>query len=210
MDIDYLSSRTWAALAITLGIVLLSRHDRRGRLPPGPRLLPLVGNVFDLPRKHAGQEYSDLADKYGDFFIFSTSLSSHLLLFGRPAAGEVVHLNVLGQSIVVLGSQEAARELLDKRSTTYSDRPVSIMVQLCVKTCCPAFVPAKRLYRSGFDRLLAFLNYGPAWKQNRRHFHHCFNAKILPEYAPVHSKAARSLLQSLISSSSEIEALVKL
>ena len=46
--------------------------------------------------------------------------------------GDVVYLNMLGQDIIVLGSLNAARDLLDKRSANYSDRPTSVMVQLCV------------------------------------------------------------------------------
>ena len=37
--------------------------------------------------------------------------------------GDVLHLSVLGKSIVVLNTEEAAFELLDKRSAIYSDRP---------------------------------------------------------------------------------------
>ena len=48
------------------------------------------------------------------------------------SSGEVLYLNALGQSILVLNSYEAARELLDKRSANYSDRPRSIMTKLCV------------------------------------------------------------------------------
>ena len=39
---------------------------------------------------------------------------------------------MLGQDIVILGSLKAARELLEKRSANYSDRPTSVMVQLYV------------------------------------------------------------------------------
>lgn len=49
-----------------------------------------------------------------------------------PSAGDVVYLDVLGQPMVVLGSYKVARELLDKRSANYSDRPRSIMAQLYV------------------------------------------------------------------------------
>lgn len=34
-----------------------------------------------------------------------------------------MHLNAFGKSIIVLSSEEAARELLDKRSANYSNRP---------------------------------------------------------------------------------------
>ena len=37
--------------------------------------------------------------------------------------GDVMHVSALGQSIVVLGSEKAAIDLLDKRSASYSDRP---------------------------------------------------------------------------------------
>lgn len=37
--------------------------------------------------------------------------------------GDVMHISALGQSIVVLGSEKAAIDLLDKRSASYSDRP---------------------------------------------------------------------------------------
>ena len=37
--------------------------------------------------------------------------------------GGVLHLSVLGKSIVVLNSEEAATDLLDKRSANYSNRP---------------------------------------------------------------------------------------
>ena len=54
--------------------------------------------------------------------------------------GDVIHLNVLGQDTVVLGSLKAARDLLDKRSANYSDRPTSVMVELYVYHACPRFL----------------------------------------------------------------------
>ena len=41
---------------------------------------------------------------------------------------------MLGKNITVLGSLKAARDLLDKRSANYSDRPTSVMLQLCVNS----------------------------------------------------------------------------
>ena len=45
------------------------------------------------------------------------------LVLRAPLTGDVIHLDILGQSIIVLNSQEAATDLLDKRSAKYSDRP---------------------------------------------------------------------------------------
>ena len=41
---------------------------------------------------------------------------------------------MLGKNITVLGSLKAARDLLDKRSANYSDRPTSVMLQLCANS----------------------------------------------------------------------------
>ena len=43
-----------------------------------------------------------------------------------------MYLNTLGQSILVIGSYKIARELLDKKSGNYSDRPQSVMINLYV------------------------------------------------------------------------------
>lgn len=40
-----------------------------------------------------------------------------------PTTGDVVYVNALGKSFIILGSEEAASDLLDKRSANYSDRP---------------------------------------------------------------------------------------
>ena len=43
--------------------------------------------------------------------------------YEQRCAGDVIYLNVLGKPIILLNSEEAAQELLDKRNTNYSRRP---------------------------------------------------------------------------------------
>lgn len=43
-----------------------------------------------------------------------------------------MHLDVLGQHMIILGTHEAAVDLLEKRSGNYSDRSSSIMANLYV------------------------------------------------------------------------------
>lgn len=45
-------------------------------------------------------------------------------------AGDILFFKVFGKRIIVLNSDEAARDLLDKRSAIYSDRPYSPMAEL--------------------------------------------------------------------------------
>ena len=45
-------------------------------------------------------------------------------------AGDILHLNVLGDSTVVLGNAELALEYLEKRSSVTSDRKQSALIEL--------------------------------------------------------------------------------
>ncbi|KAI9457532.1 cytochrome P450 [Russula earlei] len=77
--------------------------QRRGGIPypPGPPPLPLIGNLFDIPKEFAWLQFSALAKKYGD----------------------VISFRVFGQVIVVLNTSKATKELFEKRGEIYSDRP---------------------------------------------------------------------------------------
>ena len=47
-------------------------------------------------------------------------------------AGEVVHVNAIGQHIIHLNKYEVAFDLLERRSAKYSDRPLTEMIKLSV------------------------------------------------------------------------------
>ncbi|KAL1751253.1 cytochrome P450 [Schizophyllum commune] len=86
-----------------IAVYLLSRRRRDALpLPPGPKKLPLVGNLFDMPNSFEWERYMEWAKEFGT---------------------DIIHLDVAGKSIVVLDTYEAAIELLEKRSKDYSDRP---------------------------------------------------------------------------------------
>ncbi|OAX39032.1 hypothetical protein K503DRAFT_799959 [Rhizopogon vinicolor AM-OR11-026] len=44
--------------------------------------------------------------------------------------GDILHIEVLGKHIIVLNSTKTATEILDKKSSVYSDRPVFPMAEL--------------------------------------------------------------------------------
>lgn len=89
----FLVIRTW----------LRSRNLAVVPLPPGPKGLPLIGNVGDLPpsRVPEYQHWLKLKDRYG-------SLNS---------------ITVLGQTMVIVHDKEIAFELMEKRAHIYSERP---------------------------------------------------------------------------------------
>ncbi|KAF7428809.1 hypothetical protein PC9H_008041 [Pleurotus ostreatus] len=70
-------------------------------LPPGPPCVPIIGHLPSLPQDDQAElVYHEWAKKYGD----------------------VIRVTTLGRRIIILGSQQAATDLLEKRSGIYSDR----------------------------------------------------------------------------------------
>ncbi|KAI0794212.1 cytochrome P450 98A3 [Fomes fomentarius] len=157
------STMPYFLIALAITTALYVRRVRKTRrsvpLPPGPLPLPLIGNALNMPRRHLGREFMEMSKKYGD----------------------VVYLDALGQPLILLGSYRAASDLLDKRSSNYSDRPASFMVQ-----------------QVGFDWLMPLMGYGQEWRQHRRELHRVLNPEIIVEYQDIQLMTVRNFLRSLL------------
>lgn len=92
-------------------IILLCRLYQRPRAPPppGPRLLPIIGNLHQAPSSHAERVYHEWT-KYSPIFKLQYGL----------------------QTSIILGDYKTAHELLDKRSSIYSSCPSMLMAGQCV------------------------------------------------------------------------------
>lgn len=67
-------SPTLPALIALWGVVTIyivrNRRLRKGYpLPPGPKPLPVIGNLLDIPLKDEAATYNGWANKYGSFSI---------------------------------------------------------------------------------------------------------------------------------------------
>lgn len=111
--------------ALCLGFILRHfvrnkwRNPRHLSRPPGPRGLPLLGNLVALTRPRPWEVYDKLCKRHGAFRIrvrmfFLTNFSF---------SGDMVWLEALGQGILVVGSLDRALDLFDRKSMNYSDRP---------------------------------------------------------------------------------------
>lgn len=80
MEIDLYIIPAFPALLLSILVLFrlsscYSGHARsKGRsLPPGPRGLPIVGNLFNMPKIEPWVAYRDLCLKYGMYPISSSS-----------------------------------------------------------------------------------------------------------------------------------------
>ncbi|KAJ7723619.1 cytochrome P450 [Mycena maculata] len=102
MSFDLYSLIIFTAVFVSLYCIRLRRNQFRLPLPPGPRKLPLVGNIFDLPSTFEWETYLEWSKTYDS---------------------DILHLTAGPTTMIVLSSMEAAVDLLEKRSALYSDRP---------------------------------------------------------------------------------------
>ena len=106
-------------------------YQIRGGLPypPGPRPLPVIGNLIDIPKEFSWLTYTHLSKKYG---MSRSLLWVHLT---EQMTGDILSFHVFGQVIVVLSSIKSTKDLLDRRGDIYSDRPVTPIFDMYVFSC---------------------------------------------------------------------------
>ncbi|KAH8998282.1 cytochrome P450 [Lactarius hatsudake] len=146
------------------GVALLVIRTSKRRLPypPGPKRLPVVGNLFDMPSQEEWVAYRKWSETLGS---------------------DIIHADVIGSHIVILNSIKAANELLEKRSSIYSDRPHLVVLQ--------------ELF--GMDYHIGLVRYGPAWRHSRRQFQVYLGPADLEEYQLLEQQAVHRLLRNLLS-----------
>ncbi|KAI0293502.1 CyP450 monooxygenase [Multifurca ochricompacta] len=152
------------ALLIAYSYIQDKRRNPAGLpYPPGPKGYPVIGNLFDIPNAFIYKRFREMS---------------------RELNSDIIHLQVFGFHLIVCNSKGVADDLLDKRSSIYSDRPrMPMMVELM-----------------GFGWSLGFTPYNDWWKHSRKLFHKHFQPSAVPQFRPKKIKAAHGFLRQLIDS----------
>ncbi|KAF8259329.1 cytochrome P450 [Lactarius quietus] len=111
LSIEYLAL-DFAALSLFAYLLRTYHADRSRRrglqYPPGPRGLPLFGNLFDIPQRAPWETYTQWGKQYGD----------------------VTSISVLGRLVVFVNSARAAKDLFEQTGTLYMDRPTIPIIDM--------------------------------------------------------------------------------
>ncbi|EPS35311.1 hypothetical protein H072_11345 [Dactylellina haptotyla CBS 200.50] len=110
-----------------LWIVKKITSKRQLPLPPGPKGLPVFGNILDLPPKGL-PEWEHWA--------------KHKALYGPMSS-----VTILGQTIVLIHDIDIAVEMLDKKSVKFSNRPSMVFPKMCGYEHEMAILPYDRYHR---------------------------------------------------------------
>ncbi|CAK7225230.1 hypothetical protein SEUCBS140593_005832 [Sporothrix eucalyptigena] len=146
---------------VLLAVAKLSQIGRRpSDFPPGPPTLPLLGNLHLMPTKNPHLQFQKWAQEYGP--VYSLMLGT--------------------KTMIVLSSDVDVKEMLDRRSGIYSDRPDMFIGQKVA---------------SGNLRLVV-MRYGDNWRMIHKMVHNILNIKAAVTYVPYQDLENKILLESLL------------
>ncbi|QKX58383.1 uncharacterized protein TRUGW13939_05505 [Talaromyces rugulosus] len=140
--------------------IFLTAGKRAKNLPPGPPTLPVLGNLHQIPRKGSYLKFTEWARKYGG--IYSLKLGT--------------------ATAVVVTDRRIIKELVDKKSAKYSNRPHSYV--------------SHDLMTSG-DHLLV-MQYGQQWRSFRKIIHqHFMESMVEKNHIEVQNAEAVQMLRDM-------------
>ncbi|KAH6651347.1 cytochrome P450 [Chaetomium tenue] len=146
------------AVAIVIRLLLSGRRPKS--LPPGPPTLPIIGNLHQMPTRDAHLQFEKWAREYGPVYS---------LILGT-------------KTLIVLSSDKAVKDLLDKKSNMYSHRQEMYIGQ----TLC-----------SGDLRVL-MMGYDARWRMCRKLVHTLLNISAAKSYVPYQLLENKQMLYEMI------------
>ncbi|KAI0060304.1 cytochrome P450 [Artomyces pyxidatus] len=147
------------ALLKFLGDSFAARRRNTLLIPPGPIGLPILGSLLSIPPHAPWKLYAAWSSKY---------------------KSDLVSLRILGQLSIIINTKRAAKELYERRSAMYADRPLTTMMELM-----------------GWDFAPAVMPYNDEWRAQRRIFHQSMNVKAVTVHCPIQLAKVEILLRNI-------------
>ena len=113
----------------------------------------------------------------------------------------MIHLNVVGQHIIILNSFEVINDLFEKRSSNYSDRKkMTMLSELYVSHSFHLKELVKNAVRCRMNFIISMskMPYGSWWRKHRRLIHEHFHRNAVTKYQPIQRQEVRAFLRRLL------------
>lgn len=163
-------------MILWLAYMLWTRDPRMKHLPPGPKGLPVIGNMLEMADTDKMMTLSkQWADEYGDVFYTKVGL----------------------QHFVWLSSASAVKDLMDKRGSIYSPRAASPMINMVSNQERLNFLPYGEKWRT-IRNILSSIQHS-IWK----HLQHINPFKILSQNRLFGRFSMPKTMQSLATSTAD-------
>ncbi|KAI9154975.1 Cytochrome P450 monooxygenase virE [Paramyrothecium foliicola] len=172
------------ALSIITAALLVWRIGHLGRrprnLPPGPPTLPIIGNIHQMPQHQGHLQFQRWAQEHGP--IYSLMLGTKVM--------------------VVLSSDQAVKDLLDRRSAIYSSRPEFYMGQQILSGGLRVLFMVSSQGHVGtkmFDVAdQACQGYNETWRMIRKLAHTLLNVRVARTYVPYQDLENKAMLLGML------------
>ncbi|KAK0492743.1 cytochrome P450 [Armillaria luteobubalina] len=148
------------SIGLFLATLLGWKRSSSSKYAPGPYRWPVAGNAFQVSTEQTWLQFSAWGREFGD----------------------MIYLRIFSRSILILNSTESIKDLFEKKSSNFSDRPRRAMAEL-----------------SGFGPALAFRKNDESVRQTRKLLHSELNFRAVTEsHGGVIEENARRLCLSHI------------
>ncbi|KAF5867860.1 putative cytochrome p450 protein [Botrytis fragariae] len=157
---DFYSFAGLAIISLLVVLLLTSTGKRPRGYPPGPPTLPIIGNLHQMPRNKAHLQFQRWAQEYGSIYS---------LILGTKV-------------VIVLSTDQAVKDLLDKRGGIYSSRPERYIAQDII---------------SGGARVV-LMPYNETLRSIRTLAHRILNIKVTDTYIPYQDLENKAMLMDML------------
>ncbi|KAI0965547.1 putative cytochrome P450 [Xylaria arbuscula] len=147
-------------LLVILSLKVLQTGRRPADFPPGPPTVPILGNLHLIPKHDVHLQFQKWAQEYGPVYS---------LILGT-------------KTMIVLSSDRAVKDIMDKKSAISSDRMDMYIGQTVA---------------SGGLRLL-MMRYGQTWRMIRRIMHDMLNIRAAEAFEPYQALENQQMMYDIL------------